>query len=264
MKITGVSLVCYSPTGTSRKTLEGIAEGLGIKKVRRIDLTPPGAEAKAHNVPVGELAVFGVPVYGGRVPPDAARRLRAVKGGGTPAVVVTLYGNRAFEDALVELSDIVREQGFRTVAGAAFVGEHSFSNKVTPIAVGRPDATDLAKARNFGEKVRAKLVSTAPSEVMVPGKRPYKDLSGLVLAQKAPLTRADACTLCGDCARVCPAGAVKVSDKVETDPAKCTACCACVKACPTAARYWTHEGLLKAAAWLNKEFSARREPEFFL
>jgi ferredoxin len=264
MKIAGLSLVYYSPTGTSKKTLEGIAEGLGIKKVRRIDLTPPGAETEVHTIPQGELVVFAVPVYGGRIPPTATRRLRNVRGSGSPAVVVAVYGNRAFEDALVELSDITREQGFRTVAGAAFVGEHSFSTKDTPIAAGRPDTTDMKKAREFGEKVRAKLASAAPSEVMVPGKRPYKDLSGLVLAQKAPLTRAELCTFCGECAKVCPSGAVIVSDKVETDPAMCTACSACVKGCPTAARYWTHEGLLKAAAWLNKEFSARREPEFFL
>jgi hypothetical protein len=37
-----------------------------------------------------------------------------------------------------------------------------------------------------------------------------------------------------------------------------------VKACPTGARVWTNEGVMKAAAWLNKDYSKRREPEFFL
>ena len=83
--------------------------------------------------------------------------MRRVKGDGTPAVLVVVYGNREFEDALIELRDLMVEQGFRPVAGAAFIGEHSFSNDATPIALGRPDAEDLVKARAFGEEVRTTL-----------------------------------------------------------------------------------------------------------
>jgi ferredoxin len=262
MKISKVNLIYYSPTGTSKKVLEAVAKGFGVKSVE-IDLTPAEAASMSHSVPSGELAVFAVPVYGGRVPMVAAHRVKTVKGNGTPAVLITVYGNRAIEDALIELKDITSEQGFITVAGASFIGEHSFSNDATPIAPGRPDKEDLEKAKKFGEQVKARLdAATKPVEVKVPGNKPYKERNPS--GPRFPETKTETCNLCGACAEVCPTNAITVSDKVETAKEKCTACSACVKACPTGARYWTNEGILKAATWLNKEYSVRREPEFFL
>jgi len=261
MKTSKINLVYYSPTGTSKKVLESVAKGIGVKSVEHIDLTPADTTG-THAVPTGELAVIAVPVYGGRVPIVAAQRLKTVTGKGTPAVLVAVYGNRAFEDALIELKDITAEQGFKAVAAAAFIGEHSFSNDNTPIAPGRPDADDLAKAKKFGEEVKAKLESGKLAEVKVPGNKPYKERGPA--GPRAPDTVVEKCTLCGACAEVCPTKAITVSDKVETVKEKCTACSACVKTCPTGARIWTNEGVMKAAAWLNKEYSKRREPEFFL
>jgi ferredoxin len=263
MKPSKVELIYYSPTGTSKKVLEGVARGLGIKGVEHIDLTPSEAATASHLVPAEELAVIAVPVYGGRVPIVAAQRLKTVKGNGTPAVIVTLYGNRAFEDALIELKDIAAEQGFKTVAGATFIGEHSFSTDATPIAVGRPDVEDLEKAKAFGEKVKAKIEFMEKSvEVNVPGNKPYRERNPAV--PRSPETTVETCTLCGACAEVCPTKAVTVTDKVETAKEKCTACSSCIKACPTGARVWTNEGVKKAAVWLTTEYNKRREPEYFL
>jgi ferredoxin len=263
MKPTKVELIYYSPTGTSKKVLEEVAKGLGIKGVEHIDLTKSEAATKSHSIPAGELAVIAVPVYGGRVPLIATQRLKTIKGNGTPAVIVTLYGNRAFEDALIELKDIATDQGFKAVAGAVFIGEHSFSTNATPIAVGRPDKGDLDKAKAFGEKVKAKIDGMEkPIEIKVPGNKPYKERNPVV--PRSPETTMETCTLCGACAEVCPTKAVTVTDKVETVKEKCTACSSCIKACPTGARVWTNEGIKKAAVWLTTEYSKRREPELFL
>jgi ferredoxin len=263
MKTSKVNLIYYSPTGTSKKVLDGIAKGLGVKGVTHIDLTPAEAAAKSHSIPAGELAVIATPVYGGRVPMVAAQRFKTVKGNGTPAVLIAVYGNRAIEDALIELKDITTEQGFKTIAAASFIGEHSFSNEATPIAPGRPDSEDLEKAKRFGEQVKAKLEGmTKIVEVKVPGNKPYKERNPA--GPRFPDTIAEKCSLCGDCAEVCPTDAVTVTDKVVTAPEKCTACSACIKACPTGARVWTNEGIRKAATWLHTEHSKRREPEYFL
>lgn len=262
MKISKVDLIYYSPTGTSKKIVESIAKGLGVMGVEHIDLTPLDAAAKNYVIPADSLAVFSVPVYGGRVPPVAAQRLRKVKGNGTPAVIIAVYGNRAIEDALIELKDITTEQGFKTIAGAAFIGEHSFSNKTTPIAPGRPDTEDLEKAMRFGEQVKAKLGGNALQEANIPGNRPYKDRNPS--GPRFPDTTPETCTLCGACEKVCPTKAIKVTDKVETAKESCTACSACVKVCPTGARVWTNEGIKKAAVWLHTEYSKRREPELFI
>jgi flavodoxin len=196
MKTSKVNLIYFSPTGTSKKTLEAVAKGLGIKGVEHIDLTPPDAAGKSHAIPAGGLAVFAVPVYSGRVPPVAAQRLRTVKGNGTPAVLVAVYGNRAIEDALVELRDITTEQGFKAIASASFIGEHSFSTEATPIAPGRPDKEDLEKAKKFGEQVKAKLDGMAkPIEITVPGNRPYRERNPS--GPRFPDTTVESCTLCG-------------------------------------------------------------------
>jgi ferredoxin len=263
MKTSKVNLIYYSPTGTSKKVLDGIAKGLGVKDVTHIDLTPAEAAAKSHTIPAGELVVIATPVYGGRVPIVAAQRFKTVKGNGTPAVLIAVYGNRAIEDALIELKDIIAEQGFKTIAAASFIGEHSFSNEATPIAPGRPDSEDLEKASKFCEQVKVKLEGmTKIVEIKVPGNKPYKERNPA--GPRFPDTIAEKCSLCGDCAEVCPTDAVTVTDKVVTAPEKCTACSACIKACPTGARVWTNEGIRKAASWLHTEYSKRREPEYFL
>jgi ferredoxin len=266
-----LKLVYFSPTGTSKRTAEAVAKGLG-PEFDCVDLTLPDAETKKHSFKPDELAVIAVPVYSGRVPVTAVRRLKKVRGRQCPAVLIVVYGNRAFEDALLELKDIALEQGFLPIAGAAFIGEHSFDAPETPIATGRPDKADLDKAEAFGGQVKEILVQDSVHELEVPGHRPYRENSGwnkpYEEREKAdlwsPETNTEACILCGLCASVCPTAAVNVAGSVKTDKADCIACTACVKSCPTGARIWTHERVKKAAAWLFANCSERREPETFL
>ena len=49
------------------------------------------------------LSIIGVPVYGGRVPVEAISRLQRLKANNTPAVIVVVYGNRDYNDAILEL-----------------------------------------------------------------------------------------------------------------------------------------------------------------
>jgi NAD-dependent dihydropyrimidine dehydrogenase PreA subunit len=261
MKFDKIKLVYYSPTGTSRKTVEAIQQGIGIDH-DVIDLTLPDSEMKSYSLGEKDLAIIAAPVYSGRVAPTAAKRIAKIKGKNTPAVLVAVYGNRAFEDALVELQDITGPNGFRTIAAGAFIGEHSFTTDDTPIAVGRPDTEDLKKAKAFGEKIKQKLDAGKLDEPVIPGNRPYRE--GGKTGGRNPVTDPDKCILCGKCAQACPVGCVTVTDVVETEIDDCTACSACVKVCPTWARYWEHEGVLKAAKWLSTEHGDRKEPEYFL
>ena len=266
-----LKLVYFSPTGTSKRAAEAIAKGLGIE-FECIDLTYPDAETQKHIFESDDLAVIAVPVYSGRIPYTAVNRLKNVKGRQSPAVIIVVYGNRAFEDSLIELKDITLKQGFQPIAGAAFIGEHSFDTSETPIATGRPDEADLDKAETFGEQVKAKLILDDAPALVVPGHRPYRENSDwnkpLEEREKveplSPETNPETCTLCGLCAQVCPTAAVTVTDSVKTVKTECTACTACVKICPTGARAWTHERVRKAASWLHANYSVRREPETFL
>ena len=266
-----IRLVYFSPTGTSKRMAEAVAKSLS-PEFERIDLTSPDAEAEKHSFKSDELAVIAVPVYGGRLPYTAMRRLKNVKGRQGPTVIIVVYGNRAYEDALIELNDIALKQGFRPIAGASFIGKHSFDTPETPIATGRPDEADLGKAEAFGEQVKVKLGVGEVPELVVPGHRPYIEYSDwnkpLEEREKveplSPETDPETCTLCGRCAQVCPKAAVAVIDSVKTDKTECIACTAGVKNCPTGARAWKHERVRRAASWLHANHSVRREPETFL
>jgi len=262
MNISKIKLVYYSPTGTGKRTVEAIRKGMGID-YDVIDLTLPDSALKSYTIAKDELAIIAAPVYSGRIPQVAVDRIKKVKGDGTPAVLVVVYGNRAFDDALIELKDTTEELGFKAVAGSAFIGQHSFDAEETPIATGRPDGEDIKKAMDFGAKVmeKTKGLEEIP-DLDAPGDRPYRKGGGG--DPRSPETDPDSCILCGMCARVCPTGCVEVTDIVKTDKANCTACTACVQNCPIGARHWAHEGILGAAKWLSTEHGARREPEVFL
>ncbi len=262
MEISKAKLVYYSPTGTGMKIVTAIMHGTGLD-YDYIDLTSPDSAMKSYDVAKDDLAIIAAPVYSGRIPKVAVDRIKKITGAGTPAVLVAMYGNRHYDDALLELKDVTSELGFKAVAGAAFIGRHSFDTPETPIATGRPDSSDISKAKDFGAKIMEKIGGlTEVPELEVYGNSPYRDGSGG--EPRSPETNAETCILCGMCAKVCPTGCVEVTDVVETDKSNCTACTACVQNCPTGARHWEHPGIMGAAKWLATECSERREPEVFL
>jgi ferredoxin len=266
MKTNTVKLVYFSPTGTTKKVLEDIAQGLQVETVEHLDLTLPDARTRAIAEMHDELAILGAPVYGGRLPPDAAQRLRRLKGNETPAVVVVVYGNREYEDALLELSDLVAEAGFIPVAGGAFIGEHSFDSEAMPIATGRPDEQDLKKAAEFGRAIQQKMAGIDTLGEMlpqkVPGDFPYKAWSKWTGV--APITQEALCIQCATCIDVCPTAAITMNGTLKTDTEVCIVCCACVKACPTGARVVDHPRIKQSREWLSTNCRTRREPETFL
>jgi ferredoxin len=266
MDITSANLIYFSPTQTTRKVLEGIAQGFQINTVNHFDLTPPDARMKKPAEIHNELTLIGAPVYGGRLPVDAISRLQRFKGNDTPAVIVVVYGNRAYEDALLELRDIALELGFQPVAAGTFIGEHSYSNNVTPVAVGRPDIEDLIKAKEFGKMIHKKMVHMRKLNEMVPlqvlGNFPYKDLR--MLSDIVPVTQEMICSKCATCASICPTAAISIEDKVVSDSSLCIRCCACIKSCPTGARAMEDQRVRHLAEWLTTNCSDRKEPEMYI
>ena len=271
-----LTVICFSPTRTSRKIAEAVAAGMNgtpggtaghagaSQQIRTIDLTLDRSDEPII-LNSGGAVVLGAPVYAGRVAPEAVRRLRRIQvaaGASVPAVVTVTYGNRDYEDALVELYDLAVSLGLSPFAAGAFIGEHSYSTPEMPVAEGRPDTLDLADARIFGGQCARKLDSSgAFAPFHIKGNRPYKEVkhSG---NQTVPET-ADGCPLCGECVRVCPTGAVSVdlnARKVLTDPSLCIRCCACVKACPAGLRIYA----TPIATFLHEHCSARRDPETFM
>jgi ferredoxin len=266
MKMESVKSVYFSPTGTTKAVVQGIVHGINPNTMELIDITKPDERKQPLLTSENELLVVGVPVYMGRVPALLIEWLNAIQAHNTPTVCVVVYGNRVYDDALLELKNIVMKCGCIPIACAAFIGEHSFSNSETPTAQGRPDEDDLNHAKVFGHKIREKLQSISLisqiSDVYVPGIYPYRGDSKLWIVDFIAVS--DECSQCGICAEKCPVGAVDAENSRLIDTEKCITCCACIKNCPQSARSMK-PGLVKdASVRLHTFYSQRKEPECFI
>ena len=241
----------FSPTGGTRKVANAIASGLGTPVVE-MDLTKADSA-----VPLGEndalMAVL--PVFAGRVPQISLERLSALKGNGQKAVAVVVYGNREYDDALLETKEALEVGGFRVIAAAAFIAEHSMARS---IANHRPDAEDEALCRQFAVDVMAKADDAA--SVQVPGNTPYKELKPAAFHPAAN----ESCVKCGVCAQQCPVGAIPLDNPSETNNELCINCMRCVEACPVSSRALPDAFVNMITQMLNQNAAGYKKPTIFL
>lgn len=265
----------FSATGTTEKVVCKIAgrlaEQFGVP-LKTFDFTLPEARKEPKTFGPGDLVVLGTPVYAGRIPNLLLPYVSSITGPGAVGVPVSCYGNRNYDDALMELRNTMAANGFAVVAGAAFSCEHSFSDIQ---GGGRPDVSDLTIASGFADSVFHKLQALDTVEGLAPvyvkGNDPVgpyyqpRDRQGnpISILKAKPLT-SEACTKCGKCARECPLGSIDREDPTRM-VGKCMKCNRCVKGCPVKAKYFDDAGYLYHREELEAQFTLpRKEPELFL
>ena len=241
----------FSPTGGTKKVADAIAAGFGTPTVE-MDLTKPEATATLGE---NDALMAVLPVYAGRVPQISLERLSALKAIGQKAVAVVVYGNREFDDALLETKNALESNRFQVIAAAAFIAEHSI---VRSIAAGRPDAEDKALCRQFAADVMAKLNDPIP--VNVPGNDPYVELKPSAFHPAAD----ENCVKCGVCAEQCPVGAIPLDNPSETLGDVCINCMRCVQVCPVRSRALPAPFVAGATQMLNEKAAGYKKPVVFL
>ncbi len=258
MDINKVSALFFSPTGGTKRIAERAAAGIRDEYVS-IDITVNSQEL---NFGPDEVVVIAAPVFGGRVPTPVRERLSHVRAQRIPAVILVVYGNREYEDALLELRKLAENCGFDPVAAGAFIARHSIAPE---IGAGRPDAADMAVLDRFSAAARERIEWVAPVNdlptVIVPGNSKFRDFDGLPIHPAANRAK---CGKCGKCASECPVGAIPASDPTKTDAKKCITCMRCVSVCPHYARSLNPIMLSATKARLRKSCSVRKTPETFL
>lgn len=260
--------VFFTGTGTTAKIVRVVAGAID-EGYEEQDFSLPESREIPLVFKEDDVVVMGLPVIAGRLPNLIVPYLNTLEGKGAVGIPIVLYGNRNYDDALIELRDIMEDRGFRTVAAGAFIGEHSFSRV---LAKGRPDDADISVAEDFGKRIKEMLTGgELSSPVTVKGTpKPYRgyykprDRKGehIDIRKVKPKTK-DICNHCGLCAAICPMGAIDKEDESKI-PGICIKCCACEKRCPVGAKYFDDPGYLYHKEELEEMYKERKEPEIFL
>ena len=255
-KIMKTSIVYFSATYTTHRIIGHLAKQI-TEDITEYDITNH-TRTEEIVIPKNELLIVGIPVYAGRVPEMAVERIRKFKGEGTPAIAVAVYGNRDYDDALLELSDLLSENGFQVISAGAFIAQHSIFPKV---GAQRPDADDYQQINVFaGESnkiLNKNLEKLLP--IHVPGNRPYKIPGSIPIYPSGTKT----CKECGKCAQLCPVGAIPKTTPKKVDETKCIKCGRCIAVCPTQSRRFKGIKYTLASLKFNMAYKERREPEMF-
>ena len=219
--------IYFSPTGGTEKVVETLASVW--ENHEKIDLTP--LEAKSNKeFKEEDVCLIAVPSYGGRVPAIAVERISKLKVNNAKAIAVVVYGNRDYEDTMLELQEVLENCGFRVGAMVTAIAEHSVERSV---AANRPDSKDIDELTKFAKEIKEKFnLGDINTELKPKGNKPYREYNGIPLKPKGCW----GCNGCGVCATVCPVGAISKDENKKVDKEKCVSCMRCIKACPSNAR----------------------------
>lgn len=206
------------------------------------------ARGQHHWFAADDLVVFGLPVYGGRLP-QVPGLFDGLRGENTPAVLCACYGNRHYDDMLLEWKTEMEKRGFICIAAAAIVIPHVYSGV---LGHGRPDEADLPAIREFARAVMNKKDRTS---VTVPGSFPYKKWEKPFRTPGENRGASNAACVRRSVRRL------RSTTTLSVTRLPCIQCMKCVRVCPVGCRQMDMSAV---RAYLESNYSVRRENEFFL
>ena len=261
-----IGIMCFSPTNTTRKICNAVALGMGSEDPIVLDMTLPDIRANIiadSSTAIKDIdhLIVGAPVYAGKLPLQTIDYLRDLGGSGKQCTAIVVYGNRDYGRALYNMVEMLSQNGFTVVAAGTFIGQHSYSD-IVPVAVGRPDKSDIDKAQKFGTRILGASKQLSLKDVPVQFDKASKSDKYPSLK---PSYNEKLCVQCGKCAKVCPVGILlPETGKYISQAAKkqCIGCMACVKSCKQKARVAKTNPIVKMVIYsiLRQASKERKEP----
>ena len=89
--------IVFSPTGGTQKVSSIFTKSFSPDS-KIIDLCSYEIDFSSCSFEEQDICIVSVPSYGGRVPEIAVSRLRQIKGNKARAILLVVYGNRAYEE----------------------------------------------------------------------------------------------------------------------------------------------------------------------
>ncbi len=246
--------IYFSPTGGTKKVADILSNAWNTQ-VKNIDILNPLIMDISLNA--DDICIVSVPSFGGRVPKSALERFKKISANGAKAVLVSVFGNRAIDDTLVELYDFLTANGFSCAAGIEAIAEHSLARQY---ATGRPDKSDEDVLTDFVCKIKEHIENGCHSETKLPGNHEYKDYSKILLK---PLANSN-CDSCGLCASECPVNAIPKENPTLLDADVCISCMHCITICPNNGRGVDSSIAAAVGEKLKKVCSDRKENKLYL
>ncbi len=241
--------ITFSATGRTQKVADGFCSG--FEKVEKIDLS--AADFQDITLAEGDFCLVAASVYGGRIPAVAVENILKIKANGAKAVVMAVYGNRAYDDALAEIKAAARKAGFAVCGAVAALARHSL---LPVVAADRPDEDDVKLLKEFAQEMAQ---HTEIKDFAVPGTVPQKIAGGMPVHPKADKS----CVKCGLCSEKCPVSAIPKDNPQLTDKTKCITCMRCAEICPHSARKLMPAVIGVANPIMKKVWGAHKEIEFY-
>ena len=236
-----IGILYFSPTNTTKKICNAIALGMGAKDPKDLNITIPDFRAKLTSNPNTILdnidhLIIGTPVYSGKLPIPVIDCLKSISGNEKECTAVVVYGNRDYGIALYHMVEILSNNNFNVLAAGTFIGQHSYSD-IIPVAIGRPDKTDLEKAYNFGSKSLNSYNTLSLEDIpvqrdMFSKSESYNPIQPVFISEK--------CIRCKICSKRCPMNIIshEKGNWVNKEAMKqCIGCMACVSNCKDKARF---------------------------
>ena len=248
-KTKSIGVMYFSPTKTTAKICKAIASGMGEDVPVELNITKPDFRKKLISNPEALLngidhLIVGAPVYTGKLPLQVIESLNIMVGEGKECTVVVVYGNRDYGVAFRNMTEILIRRGFKIIAAGAFIGQHSYSD-IIPVAMGRPDITDLGKAKIFGANSINTSKYLSPEDIPVQLDMFSKSKKHYPLK---PFFISEKCTQCGICSETCPVGIIspETGDYINKKAKDlCIGCMACVRNCKNEAKIAKPDFIMK-------------------